>query len=246
VASPADLAKAHRILTAALRVLMGDLQVSGNCARFRPTLLVGPAGSGKSRLVRRLAEICGLRINRYDAASASDSSFGGTARRWSTGEPCFALNAILANRTPNGIILVDELDKCGSGGNNGEFANTLLPLLESETSCRYPDPYTQSECDLSFLSFIATVNDDRALPGPLRDRFRLLRIPAPTLDHLPTLARGIVADIAAEQGGDPRFFEPLNDGELAIAEGLWRDGSVRRLRAVIERLLARRESHPRH
>jgi hypothetical protein len=38
----------------------------------------------------------------------------------------------------------------------------------------------------------------------------------------------------------------LDDGELMVAEGLWRGGSVRRLLAIVERILAYRESKPRN
>jgi hypothetical protein len=58
----------------------------------------------------------------------------------------------------------------------------------------------QSDLDLSYVSYILTCNDDSVLPGPLRDRLRIVRLPRPTLDHLPALARGIVADIAREHG----------------------------------------------
>ena len=37
------------------------------------------------------------------------------------------------------------------------------------------------------------------LPKPLRDRFRLLRIPVPTIDDLQALCRGIVADLVPRQ-----------------------------------------------
>jgi hypothetical protein len=81
---------------------------------------------------------------------------------------------------------------------------------------------------------------------PLRDRLRVVRLPLPTLDHMVQLARGIVADLAREAGGDSRWFANLDDGELATVEGLWPGGSVRKLRTIIELLLARRELKPRN
>jgi hypothetical protein len=72
-----------------------------------------------------------------------------------------------------------------------------------------------------------------------------VRVDNPTIDHLPALARSIVVDIARERGGDPRFFPDLDEGELMIAEQLWDGGSVRRLRTIVERLIAYREQWPR-
>jgi ATP-dependent Lon protease len=144
------------------------------------------------------------------------------------------------------MILVDEIDKAGQSNQNGSLARALLPFLEPENARAYPDPYAQSECDLSYVNFLLTANDATLLSGPLRDRLRIVELPQPAIEHLPQLARSIVADIAMTRGGDGRWFPPLEDHELAIAETLWRGGSVRRLRAVVERLLAYREKSPRH
>jgi ATP-dependent Lon protease len=146
----------------------------------------------------------------------------------------------------NPWILIDEVDKAGTRRDNGTLANSLMPFLEVETSRAYPDPLVQSDCNLEYVGYIMTCNDDTGLPAPLRDRLRVIRLPEPTLDHMIPLSRGIIADIARDNGGDKRWYPHLDDGELAIVETLWPGGSVRRLRAVIERILAHRELHPRN
>jgi hypothetical protein len=144
------------------------------------------------------------------------------------------------------MVLVDEIDKAGASHHNGALTSAILPFLEPENARAYPDPYVQSEINLAHVNYILTCNDDSVLPAPLKDRLRIVRLPRPTIEHLPALARGIVADIARERGGDARFFPGLDDPELAVAEALWaRGGSVRRLRAIVERLLAYREERPR-
>ena len=90
-----------------------------------------------------------------------------------------------------------------------------------------------------------TANNVTALSGPLRDRLRIVRLPQPSVEHLPASVRGIVAEVA-QAGGDRRWYPMLSDGELAVAEGLWRGGSVRRLRAIVERVLAYRETNARN
>jgi hypothetical protein len=226
-------------------VLLSDL-AEGEPIRLRPTLLVGAPGGGKSRLARRISQVIGVGLHRYDGATSMDNAFGGTARRWSTAEHCVALEAIRRHAIANPLILIDEIDKAAADGRNGSLGHALIPFLESETARSFPDPYVQADIDVSHVSYLLTANDDTALPGPLRDRLRVLRLPEPTLDHMIQLARGIIADIARENGGDERWFPDLEDGELAVVEGLWRGGSVRRLRAIVERILARRESNPRN
>lgn len=185
-------------------------------------------------------------LHRYDAAGSGDNAFGGTPRRWSSGEHAVPLEAVRRSTVANPIVMVDEVDKAATRGNNGSLANALMPFLERETSRAFPDPFVQADVDLSHVSYLLTANDDTVLPAPLRDRLRVVRLPEPTLDHMIALARGIVADLAREAGGDERWYPDLDDGELAIVEGLWAGGSVRRLRTIVERLLARRESNPRN
>ena len=231
--------------TAQVDVLLSGL-VEGQPIRMRPVLLVSTPGCGKSRLAVRLAEKLMLGLRRFDGAGSSDNAFGGTPRRWSTGEYCQPLDAVRQHKIANPMMLVDEIDKCGSSRHNGNLENALMPFIEQETARAYPDPYVQSECDLSHVNYVLTANSDTVLSGPLRDRLRIVRLPEPSIEHLPALARSLVNNIAAASGADPRWFAYLDDGELAVAEVLWRGGSVRRLRHIVERILARREECPRN
>lgn len=227
-------------------VLLSGL-VEGEEIRFRPTLLVGKPGGGKSRLVRRLCHELSLPLLRYDAAGASDNAFAGTPRRWHSGEHCTPLEAVYRSLKANPAVLIDEIDKAGSSRHNGNLELSLLPFLDGgETSARYPDPLVESEIDVSHVNFFLTANDDSKLQGPLRDRLRILRMPEPRREDLPTLARAMVNDVARERGGNPAWWPNLNEDELEIAGRLWLGGSVRRLRVIVERLLAAREKNARN
>lgn len=232
-------------LTDQIRVLLTGL-VEGEPVRLPPTLLVGEPGGGKSRLARRFVEELGVPLHRFDGAGSSDNAFGGTPRRWSSGEHCVPLEAVRRGKVANPCLLVDEIDKAGTSRHNGSLDRALLPFLEPENARAYPDPYIQSECDLSHINYLLTANDTTVLPSAFRDRLRIVALPQPSIAHLPQIARSIVFDIAKSRGGDLRWYPMLADHELAIAEELWRGGSARRLRAIIERILARREAHPRN
>lgn len=219
--------------------------VQGEPIRWRSCLITGSAGGGKSRLVRRLSEVLGVGLHRFDAAGSADNAFSGTPRRWTTGEPCIPLEAVRRYKIANPLVLIDEIDKGSNSRHNGSAENSLMPFLEIETSRAYPDPYIERDIDVSNVGFMLTCNVETALPNPLRDRLLVVRMPEPGIEHLPALARGIVADIG-RAAGDPRWWPELSDGELAVAESLWRGGSVRRLRAIVERIVAYRESKPRN
>ncbi len=247
-----DLAAAMRALTAEfphaaeqIGVVLSDL-ASAKFVRLRNTLLVGEPGGGKSRLVRRLAEVLQVGLHRYDGAGSADNAFGGTPRRWSSGEHCVPFEAIRRHMIANPIVFVDEVEKSGRSRHNGSLVEALIPFIESETARAYPDPYVQSDLVLSHVNFFLTANKDEDLPSPLKDRLRIIRLPKPGPEHLPAIARGIVADLAVESGSDPRWFPELDEGELWIAAELWRGGSVRRLREIVSRILVKRADMPRH
>lgn len=222
-------------------IMLSDLP-GREIVRLRPTLVVGPPGCGKSRLARRLGEALGVHVGSFDGAGAGDAAFGGTGRRWSSGEPCYPLMMIKACGHANPIVMVDEIDKAGTSCHNGSLYNSILTLLENETSSRFADPYIQAPVDVSHVSYVLTANDDTVLPATLKDRCRILRMPAIKPEHVPAIARGLVADIAQERGLDMRWVSPLNGDELEIAQRMLGDGSIRRLRAVVERLLIARET----
>lgn len=247
-----DLAVVQRALVAEfpyarqqIDVVLSDL-VAATHVQLRPTLVVGPSGNGKSRFCRRL-ELLGLHVTRNDCASDDDNSFGGTPRRWSSGEPSVPVRAMLAAKRADGLIVLDELDKTGVSRNHGRMQDVLLSYLEKETAARVVDPYVQSPVDCSYLSFVATANDPMQLDTPLRDRFRILRIPSPTSEDLPALCRGILADLVRESGMAREWMRDLDASEIDyVAAKLWRGGSVRRLREIVVRIIAKRADMPKH
>jgi energy-coupling factor transporter ATP-binding protein EcfA2 len=215
---------------AAIELLMRDLR-QGKPARINPVILVGPPGSGKSRLVRMFAEALG-------ASGIADSiAFAGTAKAWGHTQTCIPFRAISTTDIPNPILLVDELDKAasGNGGVNGSLGASITPFLERETSARHRDVSLDAEVDLSWISYIATANDDTHLPPHIKDRFRVIRMPAPTLDHLSALAYNIQADMALQDDEDVRWIEPLDGDELEVAGKAWAKAkfSMRALQKIV-------------
>jgi ATP-dependent Lon protease len=228
--------------TTAIDLVLRGLR-EGEPVRLNAILLTGPAGSGKSRLVRRLGEALGIGVYRYDGSSASDNMFGGSPKGWGNTVPSAPARAVNQLRIANPILLVDEIEKAGTSTRNGRLWDALLPFLERETASRYRDVSLDAELNLSFISHIATANTVEPLPAPLKDRYRIVHVPAPTLKDLPQLAVSVLKEIAIE-AGEASFVWPLAADELAVIGRAWEraDLSLRKLRRIVAATIAARNT----
>lgn len=230
----------------ALGGLFRDLR-EGDPVRLRPTLLVGPPGTGKSRLVRKFAAAIGIQhLHRYDGSAAGDNHFAGTSKSWSTTEPSVPARAVLASMTANPLVFVDELDKATPrGGFNGNLFDALTSFLERETAKRWRDVSLDAEVDLGMCSYIATANDASVLPEHIRDRFRILKVPAPRLVDLPLIAGAIVDEMMLEGDEWAAHAAPFAPDELQVMAKAWRAAglSVRKLQKIVAATLEARDAH---
>lgn len=236
-----DLQHVRRVLLSeyphamsAIDLLLRDLR-EGQPVRWKPILVSGPAGTGKSRLIRRISEVCGLSVYRIDGSSSTDAvGYGGTPKAWSNTLPCAPARAICQARTANVICAVEEIDKSNTSQHNGRLVHAILPFLERETACCYRDASLDAELDLSWVNHFATANSVEDLPAPLRDRYHIIKVPLPRLVDLPALAANVVRDIAAESG-EEAFVQALATDELEVIAHAWtRAGfSIRKLQAIV-------------
>lgn len=233
--------------TAVVDVLIRDLR-DGKPFHVKPVCLVGSAGSGKSRLVRRMAALVSdkLHVSRFDGA-VSDGQFSGTAKGWGNTEASVPTRAVLQSMTANPIILLDEVDKAKES-QNGYLGHALLSFTDVETASRYRDSSLDAELDLSMVSFVATANDAKLMPNMLRDRFLMIRMPTPTQTHLPQLAANVLEDLG--RGDEARAGDaPFAPDELAGIGKAWAGVgfSMRKLKPIVLATLETRDAcAPRH
>ena len=174
--------------------------------------------------------------------------FGGSPKAWGNTTPSAPARAVNQTRVANCVVMIDELDKAGTASRNGRLWDALLPFVERETARRYRDVSLDCELDLSWISYVATANSVEGLPAPLRDRYRIIKVLAPTLTHLPQLAAGVMKEIAIESG-EIGFVSPLAPDELAVIAHAWEKAglSIRKLQKIVSATLeARNATAARH
>ena len=221
-------------------IILGDLAATP-AVRFRPTLLVGSPGSGKSSLARAIFDQVGLPCELQSFAGLHDAALMGTSAQWSSARESAPLQLIKRSGKASVGIIWDEIEKASSDRRSGAPAEALLPMLEPDQARRYRDLCLEVETDLSMVSHFATANSLDGVPDPVRDRMRVLTMPEPGWQHLGVLSRQIVDRIAKERGVDARWFAPLAEDEMDLIRAAWPGGSLRQLTRIVTTLIDGRD-----
>ncbi len=232
----AEAPHARAIIDVVLRDTAGS-----RTAAWRPTILVGKPGSGKTRLCLRICQELHVPHRLFACGGVSDSSFNGTSRQWSTGRASVPLQMVRQHRVANPAIVLDEVDKAGEGRLNGNLVDGLLSMLEPLNSSRIFDVFLEGEVDLHRVLWLATANDAGALHPALLDRFRILEMPDPRPDDLFAVLPAVTSAVAGRRGLTPEWVAPFDAIELGIIADLWPGGSIRRLTRVVETILDARD-----
>lgn len=227
-------------LTEAIEAIVGDLQLRRQAgaahAHFRPLVLAGPPGTGKTRFARRLASLLGTGFGEVTAAGSSDNRLlQGTARGWSTASPSYVLHVMRSAKAANPVILVDELDKTKSDGRNGDIRATLLTMLEPLSAKAWPDECLMAQADLSQINWIVCVNEVEPIRGPLLTRLRVVPAPAPGPEHFESVMASIARDLAEELGVPVALLPDLPaEAKAKLREAFGKGFSLRRIKAAYE------------
>lgn len=201
-------------------------QLGSDVIQIRPTLLVGDAGVGKTKIAREICRTLGLHIQEANVGGSSESHLFGLSAGWHSAHAGIVTEAVASGHVLNPCIILDEIDKVHAS-KNGDIQGELLGLLEPSEASRYFERYLKTTVDASKVSWILTANDIENVSAPLRSRCTVLEVPKPNDDQIPAIIKSMVTDFASENGLRREFFQLGQDEVEALMMAYRQHRSVR-------------------
>jgi ATP-dependent Lon protease len=222
---PIDIAEARRILDEdhydldkIKRRIIEYLAVRKLAPQGKAPILcfVGPPGVGKTSLGQSIARAMGRKFVRVSLGGVHDEAeIRGHRRTYIGALPGNIIQAIRKTGSRDCVMMLDEIDKLGSGI-QGDPGAALLEVLDPEQNNTFRDNYLAVPFDLSRVVFITTANMLDTVPGPLRDRMEIISLAGYTGEEKLQIAHRYLVRRQLEANG-------LKEGQVELGDDVLRD-----------------------
>ena len=162
-----------------LRKFLALAVVGNEAVQFSPMLLLGEPGLGKTYFAKRLAQAL---ATGFEFVSMSSLTAGwvltGASAQWHNARPGKVAQTLIEGEYANPVVVLDEVDKAG-GDARYDPMGALYGLLERDTATHFKDEFIDVDMDASHILWVATANDDSAIPEPILNRMIVYEIERP-------------------------------------------------------------------
>ena len=223
--APIDVAEARKVLDAdhfgldkIKRRIVEYLAVRKLAPQGKAPILCfsGPPGVGKTSLGQSIARAMQRKFVRVSLGGVHDEAeIRGHRRTYIGALPGNIIQALRKAGSRNCVMMLDEIDKIGSGV-QGDPSAALLEVLDPEQNSTFRDAYLGVPFDLSRVVFIATANMLDTVPGPLRDRMEIISLAGYTASEKFEIAKRYLVQRQIEANG-------LQNGQVELADDALRD-----------------------
>jgi len=189
-------------------------QDSRDALEITPMLLLGPPGVGKTHFAREVAQLLGTGMGFISMSSLTAGwVLSGASSQWRGARPGKVFETLVDGAYANPVMVVDEIDKA-----RGEHAydplGALYSLLEHDTAHTFTDEFAEVPIDASQVVWVATANDERAIPEPILNRVNVYEVQMPDPDAARAIARRLYVSIRGAHDWGSRFEPEPEDAVL--------------------------------
>lgn len=199
--------------------------------------MVGPPGVGKTSIGKSIARALDRKFYRFSVGGLHDvAELRGHRRTYVGAMPGKLIQCLKTTQSQNPVVLIDEIDKLGRDF-RGDPSSALLEILDPEQNGQFRDHYMDVPVDLSQVLFVCTANVLDSIPGPLLDRFEVIRVAGYVFEEKLAIASQYLIPQTKESSGVGEDHLKLDDEVLKkIIVDYAREAGVRQLRKLLEKI----------